>query len=210
MKYGIVFVILCSLNANAGIVSSIKDKIIGSFGTTEKKIERGLLQPSTACVSIIKERGYTIDTATADGCNQIKTLLQYQCAKELASYSELSPAAIKACSAFNDKNSLTVLKSYTGTDSGTSLHRYDTPRPATILIFAAVNTQNELACVKNLLEVGSFTVQELEEKCIEDTDLELDQREFKSLGFVLSPRTFEYGKKDAEKVVKHIWDSIFK
>jgi len=152
--------------------------------TIELKIDLGLLQPSTACVEIIKDR-YSIDDDIINHCNRIKSKTQFQCVSTLTSYSTIKTLAIRACSVFSSELSQEVLETYQ--DRG-----FEAPTPGLVVILAAANTEGEATCIKNKLLLGSLTVQDLEKNCIKDSKLDLDRREHEALGFVTNPRTIQY------------------
>ncbi len=152
--------------------------------TMELKIDLGLLQPSTACVEIIKDR-YSIDNDIINHCNRIKSKTQFQCVSTLTSYSSIKTLAIRACSVFSSELSQEVLETYQ--DRG-----FEAPSPGLVVVLAAANTEGEATCIKNKLMLSSLTVQDLEKSCIKDSKLDLDRREHEALGFVTNPRTIQY------------------
>ena len=162
--------------------------------------DSGIVSPSTGCVSRFKA-SYDLSQKLVDACNTIETKVQFYCSNILAQYNSVKILSVNACSAYENQVSVDLLNEYA--------ESYGTPKPNLTILLAAVDTEKEINCVSNKMAVGSFYVEDIEEKCIEDSPLELDEREFNAFGFVLKPRTAQYGiSKPIEEAGSNLVDRI--
>lgn len=196
----------CSVDADVECIGVNKKELI------IQKVKAGLIDPSPACVDYLKE-DYNIDDKVVEYCNKITTETQFSCVTYATSYSSFKVASIAACSAYTSNSEeesqigLSVLRNYVG--KGELDMKYPAPNLSMVLLTAAINTKEEKNCVENYLKTGTIKLDELEKACIQDEPIELDAREYEVFGFVISPRTVEYGlKKPVSDSARGILDRL--
>ncbi|MFG1492521.1 hypothetical protein ABMA75_03065 [Halobacteriovorax sp. ZH4_bin.1] len=196
----------CSIDAEVECIGVNKKELI------IQKVKAGLIDPSPACVDYLKE-DYNIDDKVVEYCNKITSEVQFTCMTYATSYSSFKVASIAACSAYVSQSEeeallgLSVLRNYVG--KGELDMKYPAPTTSAVLLTAAINTKEEKNCVENYLKTGTLKVDEVEKSCIQDEPIELDAREYEVFGFVISPRTVEYGfKKPVSDTARGIFDRL--
>jgi hypothetical protein len=160
-------IVECSVNSNAACIDfhGIKSKPGLSY-------QIGNIAASTACLDIISEKGYNIDSKLIDNCSEVTNELGVECVEHLAKYNSLRTYAVGKCGSFESEHALNVLRAYTGaTDNNRAFQRPGVPL---INSFSKVDSEVEETCVLNLLKKSTINSTEVD-GCLNEVQEETEE-----------------------------------
>lgn len=131
----------------------------------------GHTQSSTACLNLMKESSYSVDSALIENCNKIQNLIQFECVEILTRYNSVRTYAIGKCGNFENIHALNVLREFT--EEGEDGKAYSRPGVETINLISKVDTLEEETCFKNKMRLSELNTGDLQ-KCTNEIKEEAD------------------------------------
>ncbi len=131
----------------------------------------GHTQSSTACLNLIKESNYSVDSSLIENCNKINNLIQFECVEILTRYNSVKTYAVGKCGSFENIHALNVLREFT--EEGEDGKAYTSPGVDTINLISKVDTLKEETCFKNKMRLSELNTGDLQ-KCTNEIKEEAD------------------------------------